>query len=113
LIAARPAKPAQALPKTDSVPALVSAKATDAHRESEQRASAILRAIDLKSGDSAADIGAGGGYYTERLSSIVGAGGHVFAVELRESSLALLKERATADHLDNVEVVRGEPNNRI
>jgi ubiquinone/menaquinone biosynthesis C-methylase UbiE len=85
--------------------------ATDAQRESEQRASAILRALDLKNGDSAADVGAGGGYYAARLSPMVGPKGRVFAVEVRESSLTLLKQRAAADHLDNVVVVQGEANN--
>jgi predicted methyltransferase len=110
LIAAQPANLAQSSAQTDSASTLASAKANDAQRESEQRASAILRAMDLKSGDSAADVGAGGGYYTARLSPIVGPKGRVFAVEVRESSLALLKHRATVDHLENVVVVRGEAN---
>lgn len=111
LIAAQPAKLDQASAQPDSASALASAKVYDGTREQYQRASAILRAMELKSGDSAADVGAGGGYYTDRLSSIVGPEGRIFAVEVRESSLQLLKFRATTDHLDNVAVVRGEPNN--
>jgi len=67
LIAAQPAKTAQSSAQTDSASALAAAKECDATREQYQRASAILRALDLKSGDSAADVGAGGGYYTDRL----------------------------------------------
>ena len=97
--------------QTDYASGLASAKATDARREPLQRASEILSSLDLKSGDSAADVGAGAGYYTERLSSIVGPKGRIFAVEIREVSLGELRERVRADHLDNVTVIRGEPEN--
>jgi ubiquinone/menaquinone biosynthesis C-methylase UbiE len=111
LIAAQPAKSMQAPARPDPVSDLASTRVYDATREEYQRASVILRAMDLKSGDSAADLGAGGGYYTDRLSSIVGSKGRVFAVEVRETALALLKHRAAADHLENVVVVRGEEKN--
>lgn len=111
LIAAQPTGAVQSGAQPNSASALASAKAYDATREQYQRASIILGAMAVKSGDWAADVGAGGGYYTDRLSSAVGPRGHVFAVEVRESSLALLKFRATADHLENVAVVHGEPNN--
>jgi len=99
------------LGQTDLSAALAAAKRSDDQREPLQRASDILAALSLNPGDSAADVGAGGGYYTARLSALVGPQGRVFAVEIRESSLDLLRYRAQVDSLGNVVVTRGDADN--
>ncbi|HYW48465.1 MAG TPA: class I SAM-dependent methyltransferase [Bryobacteraceae bacterium] len=97
--------------QTDYRAALASAKQTDGQREAQQRASEIIGALELKSGDRAADIGAGAGYYTARLSSLVRPGGRVYAVEIREQSLEVLGVRVAQDGLGNVVVTRGAADN--
>jgi ubiquinone/menaquinone biosynthesis C-methylase UbiE len=90
--------------------ALTAAKATDFERERLQRASDIIDALVLKPGDSVADVGAGSGYYTGRLSPIVGSHGRVYAVDIRDVSIHLLQQRIESDHLDNVIIIHSTPN---
>jgi ubiquinone/menaquinone biosynthesis C-methylase UbiE len=95
--------------QTDYASMLAAAKRSDPNREPHQRASDVLLAAQIKRGDSAADIGAGSGYYIARLSGMVGPTGRVFAVEVAETALGVLRERVRTDGLKNVAVVRGEP----
>jgi ubiquinone/menaquinone biosynthesis C-methylase UbiE len=54
-----------------------------------------------------ADLGAGGGYFTFRLADAVGETGRVYAVDVDESMVAYLRERAAREGRDNVEAVLG------
>jgi predicted methyltransferase len=47
-------------------------KAGDASREPYQRATDLVAALQLSRGDWVADVGAGAGYYSMRLSEVVG-----------------------------------------
>jgi predicted methyltransferase len=58
-----------------------------------------------------ADVGAGGGYYSMRLSAIVGPQGKVFAEEVWDSALKWLALRVKLFDLHNVEIVTGEDDN--
>ena len=95
--------------QTDYALMLAAAKRSDPNREPHQRASDVLLAAQIKSGDSAADTGAGSGYYTGRLSGMVGPTVREFAVEVSETSLGVLRERVRTDGLKNGAVVRAEP----
>nr|MCU0229384.1 methyltransferase domain-containing protein [Bryobacterales bacterium] len=66
-----------------------------------------VKLLDLKPGMAVADIGAGSGYYTERLSKAVGPSGKVYATDVQIGMLRLLEIRKKQKQLDNVEVVRG------
>lgn len=79
-------------------------------RESLQRATALLSALDLSPGDWAADVGAGDGYYTMRLAEIVGRNGKVFAEDISDSAIERLNSRVRASELANAEVIKGESN---
>src|SRR5438105_7542679 len=69
----------------------------------------LVRRLDLKSGMTVADIGAGSGYYVVRLSPIVGAGGRVIAQDVVPLYLRRLRERVRDLELQNVTIGLGEP----
>jgi ubiquinone/menaquinone biosynthesis C-methylase UbiE len=54
-----------------------------------------------------ADIGAGSGYYSELLSSAVGATGRVYAVDIQPGMIHLIEERMHKRDLRNVTPVLG------
>jgi ubiquinone/menaquinone biosynthesis C-methylase UbiE len=61
--------------------------------------------------DWVADVGAGYGYYSMRLSGIVGAEGKVFAKDISTHSIDGINQREKVFDLWNVEIVRGEVDN--
>ena len=74
-------------------------------RESEERPSKAIKALDIKPGQVVADVGAGSGYYTVRLAERVGPTGRVFATDIQPEMLSLLRSRVSRARLDNVELV--------
>jgi protein-L-isoaspartate O-methyltransferase len=83
-------------------------KAGDGYREPYQKATALLQVLGAVPCDWVADVGAGSGYYSMRLSHIVGTEGRVFAEDISESSMRLLSARAKAFELLNIEIVKGD-----
>lgn len=82
-----------------------SEEARDKARESDQ----LIRALGIKSGMTVADIGAGGGYHTVRLSPVVGPGGRVLAVDVEPRYLQQLRQRVEGARLSNVTLIQGGP----
>lgn len=78
-------------------------------REAEERPTQALAFLDIKPGWVVADIGAGSGYFTERLSRLVGATGRVYANDIQKGMLDLLQRRPASQQLQNVTLVLGEP----
>ena len=76
-------------------------------REAEEAPSKALAALELKPGMVVADIGAGSGYYTSRMSKAVGATGKVFATDIQPGMIELLNRRIKAEGLTNVTPVLG------
>src|SRR5688572_22080279 len=54
----------------------------DPKRDAYQKPHEVLKALDLKPGETIADIGAGTGYFTFRLAHHVGDKGKVYAVDV-------------------------------
>jgi predicted methyltransferase len=109
--AAPPGKPASAFPKPDRpVAEIISSRwADDAERDRADEVGQVVRAMSIRPGETVADIGAGSGYYTLRLSPVVGPGGRVLAQDVTPSYLKALREAVKGAGLANVEVIRGEP----
>jgi ubiquinone/menaquinone biosynthesis C-methylase UbiE len=76
-------------------------------REQEERPSRAIRALELEPGDVVADVGAGSGYYTERLARAVGPAGKVYATDIQPEMLAMTERRVKNARLANVELVLG------
>jgi ubiquinone/menaquinone biosynthesis C-methylase UbiE len=74
-------------------------------REDEEQPSKAIAALDIKPGQVVADVGAGSGYYTVRLAKRVGPIGRVFATDIQQEMLDLLKKRLARERLDNVELI--------
>lgn len=76
-------------------------------REREEAPSIAVRALGLKAGQVVADVGAGSGYYTERMADAVGPTGKVYATDIQPGMLDILKRRVAQRGLTNVELVLG------
>ena len=66
-----------------------------------------MAAIGVRPGLTIADIGAGDGYFTTRLSTAVGPSGKVIATDVTPTYLARLKARVASGNLENVTVLLG------
>jgi ubiquinone/menaquinone biosynthesis C-methylase UbiE len=69
----------------------------------------IARILEIKSGMTGGDIGAGSGYHTVRLSPLVGRTGSVIAEDVTRDYLVELARRVTQLKLANVKLALGEP----
>ncbi|MDI6449127.1 class I SAM-dependent methyltransferase [Anaerobaca lacustris] len=76
-------------------------------RDGWQKPQEVLEALRLPADAVVADIGAGGGYFTERLARHLSEGGRVYAVDVQEVMIDALRQRVSDRGLSNVEVVRG------
>lgn len=74
----------------------------DPKRDAWQHPDEIVTALSLEPGMTVADIGAGTGYFSRRLSAAVGRGGTVFAVEVEPSLVAHMRDRADSEKTPNV-----------
>lgn len=81
----------------------------EAQRDTWQRPSDVIAELNLHEGSVVADLGSGAGYFTLKLSPIVGPTGKVLAVDLRKLSLSFLWIRAAIRRPHNIHVVVGDP----
>ncbi len=77
-------------------------------RIDEEAPDTALDVLAIPKGASVADIGAGSGYMTVRLSRRVGPGGKVYANDLQPQMLEMLRRRLARARIDNVTLVQGE-----
>lgn len=71
----------------------------------------VIRELGLKSGDHAADFGAGHGYFTIPMARIVGGDGRIYAVDIQKSVLEVIRSKARLEHLLNIETVWSDLDN--
>ena len=76
----------------------------DPARDAWQMPDRVIAALDLKAGQSVADIGAGTGYFSVRLAKSAAAP-KVYAVDIEPSMVTYLKDRAAKEHLHNMAAV--------
>jgi ubiquinone/menaquinone biosynthesis C-methylase UbiE len=82
--------------------------AHEPERERWQHVAEIFQAMRIHAGSVVADVGAGDGFLTVRLSPLVGNGGRVYACDIDERKLSYLHRRVGEAHLNNVVTVKGE-----
>lgn len=81
---------------------------TEAARDEAGEATKLMNWADIQPGTTVADIGAGEGYYTVRLSQRVGTKGRVLAQDINRGALDRLAERVVRERLlDNVTINEG------
>ncbi len=98
------------LPRRPVAPIVSSGYLNEDARDSVGEFETVVRLAEIRPGMSVADIGAGEGYYTVRLSPIVGAQGRVLAGDIVPATIQELAHRVQRERLDNVAVKLGEPN---
>ncbi|MGE0608401.1 MAG: class I SAM-dependent methyltransferase [Pirellulales bacterium] len=80
-------------------------------REREEECSTLLEVLDVRPGQTVSDLGCGNGFYTMRLAEMVGEQGRVLAVDIQPEMLTLLRERAKAANVKNIEPILCDPIN--
>ena len=82
-------------------------------RDGVREAETVMKLADVRPGMFVADIGAGEGYYTVRLSPLVGRRGRVLAQDIVPETRNELAARVTREDLHNVAVKLGQPNDPL
>jgi predicted methyltransferase len=76
-------------------------------RIEEERPELLLTALEIKSGMTVADIGAGTGYYSWRMAQRVGSRGMVYAVDIQPEMIKLLEQQMSKRGAANVKALLG------
>lgn len=76
-------------------------------REAEENVNLLVESLRLKPGEVVADIGAGTGYISRKLSTKVGDKGIVYAVEIQQKMLDILTNKAVQAGFRNIKPVLG------
>jgi ubiquinone/menaquinone biosynthesis C-methylase UbiE len=97
------------LPQREVAKIVSPAWANEDSRDRAGEATTVMRLLGVKSGQTVADIGAGSGYYTMRVSPVVGPGGRVIAQDIVPKYVHALKARVRKAGLRNVVFVQGSP----
>lgn len=110
---ASPAEPRVGFPSPDRpVAEIVSPTwSSGPDRDAADESGQVVRGLQIGPGMAVADIGAGSGYHTIRLSTIVGPAGRVYAQDVMEDYLVGLRREIANAGLSNVAVVLGKPDN--
>jgi len=78
-------------------------------RAESQRPVAVLSALNIRTGERVADIGAGSGYFTVPISQIVGSSGQVWALDVDQGMLDFLDKRLRLQDIANVRLLQVPP----
>ena len=78
-------------------------------RDEWQKPDEVVAALELKGGESVADIGAGSGYFSVRLAQAVASSGKVYAVDIQQDLIDYLGNRARQGGLSNLIPTLGAP----
>jgi SAM-dependent methyltransferase len=70
----------------------------------------VMNLLDIRPGKSVADVGAGSGWFTVRAAQRVTPGGTVYAEDINPEAVTYIRKRAQREHLANITVVQGTPN---
>jgi ubiquinone/menaquinone biosynthesis C-methylase UbiE len=85
----------------------------DPQRDAYQKPHEVLTALDLKQGETIADIGAGSGYFTLRLAAHVGDTGRVYAVDVAPDMIVHLNRRVRDAGIRNVQTILAAPDDPL
>jgi len=77
-------------------------------REEEEAPKKLLEVLKIKPGMTVVDLGAGSGYYSFRMSPLVGEKGKILAVDIQKEMLDIMRERIKKNKMTNIELVLGK-----
>lgn len=80
-------------------------------RDKWQKPDELIKLLNLKIGDQAADIGCHEGYMTFKLSKVVGPEGKVYAVDVEESKVKKVESLAAESKIKNITPIKGDYDN--
>lgn len=78
-------------------------------RQREENTELSLQLLEVRRGSVVADIGAGSGYYSTRLARLVGPEGLVYASDIQQAMLDIIRGRIERERIPNITLVRGTP----
>ncbi len=73
----------------------------------------VMDKIGVQPGMVVADVGAGDGYFSVYLAKRVGKTGKVFANDIDEKALGILKERCQWEKIKNITIIKGKPDDPL
>jgi len=76
-------------------------------RQREEDTEQLLKVLNVQPGQVICDMGCGNGFYAIKLAKLAGPEGRVLAVDIQPEMLTLLKERAKAEGVENVQPILG------
>jgi arsenite methyltransferase len=82
-------------------------------RDAEQKPDEVVAALNLKEGETVADIGAGSGYFSFRFAQKVGDSGRVYAVDIDPDMIIHMNRRIRDLKLKNVVTVLSAPDDPL
>ena len=68
----------------------------------------LIQSFNIRAGDHIADFGAGHGYFAIPLARATGPAGKVYAIDIQWAALDMVRSRAAAEHLLNLEYVQAD-----
>ena len=81
------------------------------NRENEESVSELLREMRIQPGMTVCDLGAGNGYHSILMATLVEPKGKVLAIDIQPEMLTLLNKRAADAGIDNIETILGSTDN--
>lgn len=76
------------------------------NRQQQEKSDLAIRSMQLKKDDVVADIGAGTGYYSFKIAKYLPEG-KVYAVEVQDEFVEIIRSRVRDSGVSNIEVVKG------
>lgn len=73
----------------------------------EETPSKMIESLKVQPGQAVADVGAGSGYHTLRLSAKVGTKGKVYAVDVQPEMLAVIRRKIRVKKITNIDLILG------
>jgi arsenite methyltransferase len=82
-------------------------------RDAEQKPLEVIAALDLKPGETLADIGAGSGYFSFKLARKVGDNGRVYAVDINSDMILFINRNIRDKKIKNVTTILSAPDDPL
>jgi arsenite methyltransferase len=82
-------------------------------RDAEQKPDEVIAALDLKAGETLADIGAGSGYFSFRFARKLGDSGRVYAVDINSDMILYMNRYIRDKKVKNVTTILSAPDDPL